>query len=167
MLEIYVLVRKRPSIGILLLNALVLSLAIVSLLLSCTVPFAILLAVALAGAWYLIFMETKLEYEYSYFDGEARFAKVMNKSRRKSLNTYSMDEVIIIAPAGDRSVANYENDSKVKCKNYTSHFKDVPYYDMVVRTGDGTVLVKFEPDDDYLNAVCIKYSQKVVRRPAK
>lgn len=167
MLEIYVLVMKKPSIGILLLNALVLALAIVSLLLSCTVPFAIILAVLFAGIWYFIFMETRLEYEYSYFDGEARFAKIMNKSRRKKLQTYSLDEVIMIAPAGDRSVMNYENNPKIKRRNYTSRFKNVPYYDMVVRTGDGTELIKFEPDDAYLDAVCVKYSQKVVRRQTK
>ena len=61
MFEVYVLVTKRPSIGILLLNALVLSLAIVSLLLSCSIPFAILFAVVFAGMYYFIFMETRLE----------------------------------------------------------------------------------------------------------
>lgn len=164
MLEVYVLVTKKPSIGILLLNALVLSLAIVSLLLSCSIPFAILLAVIFAGMYYFIFMETRLEYEYSYFDGDVRFAKIMNKSRRKNLRSYSMEEVVILAPAGDASVEKYEKDSKIKRKNYTSRFRNVPYYEMVVRAGEGMILVKFEPDDAYLDAVCMKYGHKVVRR---
>ena len=105
------------------------------------------------------------EFEYSFFDGDVRFAKVMNKSRRKALKSFSMDEVIQIAPAGDRCVYKYENDQSVKVIDYTSGYKDVPYYDMIVKNQDQISLIKFEPDEKYLDAVCVKYAQKVVRRP--
>ena len=78
-----------------------------------------------------------------------------------------MDNVVTIAPAGDRSVYNYENDSSVKVKDYTSHKKDTPYYDLIVKDDVGnTILIKYEPDDEYLDAVQVKYGQKVVRRQA-
>ena len=100
---------------------------------------------------------------YSYFDGEVRFAKVLNKNRRKSLGSYPMDDVIQIAPAGDRSVSQYEREG-VKVIDYTSHDKDTAYYDMVLKKEGETLLIKFEPDDKYLEAVEFKYRQKVIRR---
>ena len=103
------------------------------------------------------------EFEYSYFDGEVRFAKVLNKNRRKSLGGYPMDDVIQIAPAGDRSVSQYEREG-VKVIDYTSHDKDTAYYDMVLKKEGETLLIKFEPDDKYLEAVEFKYRQKVIRR---
>ena len=77
-----------------------------------------------------------------------------------------MDEVVTIAPAGDRSVYDYENDNSVQVKDYTSHKKDTPYYDLVIKKEAGTLLIKYEPDDEYLDAVQVKYAQKVVRRQA-
>ena len=90
----------------------------------------------------------------------------MNKSRRKRLVVYSMDEVSQIAPAGDRSVYRYETDNTVKVLDYTSKIKDQPYYEMVVQKEGNTYLIKFEPDDKYLDAVQVKYAQKVIRRQA-
>jgi hypothetical protein len=90
----------------------------------------------------------------------------MNKSRRKRLAVYTMEEVVQIAPAGDRCVYKYENDAAIKKLDYTSGRKDVPYYDMVVNIEGEMKLIKFEPDDKYLDAVAVKYAQKLVRRSA-
>ena len=76
----------------------------------------------------------------------------------------SMEEVLQIAPAGDRSMHKYENDSQVKKKDYTSGIHNVPYYEMAVKTTNGISLIKFEPDDKYLDAVCMKFPQKVIRK---
>ena len=46
----------------------------------------------------------------------------MNKSRRKRLAVYSMDEVSQIAPAGDRSVYRYETDKHYEDKHYAYPF---------------------------------------------
>lgn len=138
-------------------------LAVVSLLASCltsgiTLPVALVCGIV----WFVLIGNSK-EFEYSYFDGEVRFAKVLNKNRRKSLGSYPMDDVIQIAPAGDRSVSQYEREG-VKVIDYTSHDKDTAYYDMVLKKEGETLLIKFEPDDKYLEAVEFKYRQKVIRR---
>ena len=80
-----------------------------------------------------------------------------------TLGSYPMDDVIQIAPAGDRSVSQYEREG-VKVIDYTSHDKDTAYYDMVLKKEGETLLIKFEPDDKYLEAVEFKYRQKVIRR---
>ena len=54
----------------------------------------------------------------------------------------------------------------MKVLDYTSQIKDQPYYEMVVQKEGNTYLIKFEPDDKYLDAVQVKYAQKVIRRQA-
>lgn len=167
MLEVYVLVPVKKTAGAKVAGGIVLALAVVCLLAACMAGGVILLPVGVVGAvaGYMLMGYSK-EFEYSYFDGEARFAKVLNKSRRKSLGTYPMADVIQIAPAGDRSVSRYENPGNAKVLDYTSHDKDKPYYDMVVQKDGETLLIKFEPDEKYLEAVEYKYRQKVIRRMA-
>lgn len=58
----------------------------------------ILFAVVFGLIAYLMIMAQNTEFEYSYFDGELRFAKIKNKSRRKRLGIYSMESVAAIAP---------------------------------------------------------------------
>jgi hypothetical protein len=163
MLEVYVLVPVRRSFVTVILGILSLALAVLALLLSCATIVAIPFVVVFGGLWYFLTFKAYKEFEYSYFDGEVRFAKVMNKSRRKRIAVYSMEEVAIIAPAGDRSVYKYENDHGVSVKDYTSHKKEVPYYEMIVNKDGATQLIKFEPDQKYLDAVEQKYRQKLIR----
>ena len=162
-MEVYVLVPVRRTFAGIFLGVLMLVLAVLSLLGSCVTIFTLPFVFVFGGLWYLIMFQLNKEFEYSYFDGELRFAKVTNKSRRKALGSCTMDDVIQIAPAGDRSVSQYEREG-VKVIDYTSHDKDTAYYDMVLKKEGETLLIKFEPDDKYLEAVEFKYRQKVIRR---
>ena len=70
--------------------------------LSCLVMFVfiIFLPVALAagvGAYFLN-MYTDLEYEYLYLDKELSVDKIMAKSKRKRVGTYSLDRMEVFAP---------------------------------------------------------------------
>jgi type IV secretory pathway VirB3-like protein len=162
-MEVYVLVQVRRSLGATLLGVVCLALAIVLLLLGCSSIIMVYLAVLLIAAYYFLAFRYRVEYEYSYFDREVRFAKIWNKSRRKSLGFYSMEDVAVIAPAGDPSVARYENDSRVKVRDYTSRTKGTPYYEMVIQQEGETLLFKLELDEPYLEAVEKQYRQKVIR----
>jgi translation initiation factor IF-1 len=164
MFEVYVLVARKKSIGIQLLACLFLALGIVVFLLSCASPVLLVFAVIAFALWYLFQFRWNKEFEYSYFDGEVRFARISNKSRRKSLKVFPMDEVATIAPSEDRSVYKYENDNGMRIVDYTSGRKDEPYYVMIRKTGEVTEVIRFEPDEKYLDAVCVKYGQKVIRR---
>jgi hypothetical protein len=113
-MEVFVLVPVRKSYLTVFMGVLSLALAIVLLLLGCSFPVTIYFAFLFGALWYFLMFRFNKEYECSYFDREVRFAKILNKSRRKSLGCYSMEEVIVIAPAGDRGVQRYENDSHVK-----------------------------------------------------
>ena len=48
--------------------------------------------------WYLFAFRSEVEYEYTYYDGDLRFAKIRNKAKRKKIAYLSMDDVLTIAP---------------------------------------------------------------------
>ena len=146
------------------MTAAVLAIGILFALFSMIAPLFLSGALILLVVWYFFLFRSSKEYEYSFFDGELRFAKIMNKSRRKRLRVFTMDEVIQIAPAGDRSIYKYEQDNTVKKIDYTSGNKDVPYYNLIMKNEDGINMISYEPDDKYLDAICVKYGQKVIRR---
>jgi hypothetical protein len=162
-MEIFVLVPVRKSFLTAVLGGLFMALAIVCLLLGCSFPVTIYFAFIFGFLSYFFMFRSYKEYEYSYFDREVRFAKISNKSRRKSLGAYSMEDVTAIAPAGDRSVSRYETDTRVKVKDYTSRTKDTPYYEMVLQKDGDTFLFKLELDEPFLEAVEKQYKQKVIR----
>ena len=164
MLEVYVFVEKKKSLMTKILTALLFVVGAYFMYVT-VVGLVIFFAVAvpfLAIAWYL---HTKqMEYEYSYFDGDFRFAKIYNKQKRKNLRGYEIDDVVIIAPEGDPSLHRFAKNPQVKSRDLTSGYKNEgKVYCLVAKTEERFEMTKFEPDEKYLDAVCIKYRQKVVR----
>ncbi len=166
MSEVLVIVPVRRSFSTSFLSSMWLVLTVFSLLLFCPNILALFLAMIFSVLWYVTTFHSGKEYEYSFCDEEVQFAKITNKSRRKTLCTYSMDEVIQVAPEGDRSVFSYENDRQNKLVDYSSH-RNRPCYDMVVQRSGNVIVIRFEPDDDFLDAIARKYQQKLVRREIK
>lgn len=163
MYEIYVLVtRKKPAV-IKFFGIFSMVFGIFSML-ATAIGLYIFLPTAVAGILLGYFFYTRnYEFEYSYFDGDIRFAKIINKARRKKLPGYKISDVCMIAPAGDPSVYKYENDSTAKIRRYQSGYKDAKIYVMAIRTDKGAELIYFEPDEKYLDAICIKNGHKVKR----
>lgn len=161
-MEKFILVEKKKSLLSKLLPGVFIVLAVATVMLALLGrPLFLLFACVFAFAFYL----TKgcIEFEYSYFDGEVRFAQIMDKSRRKKIALYNMDETIIITPEGDRSIYNYENNPEIKVRNLTSGDPEAKVYVMVTKGDKGMELVRFEPDEEILDEICKKYAQKVNR----
>ena len=113
--------------------------------LSCLVMFVfiIFLPVALAagvGAYFLN-MYTDLEYEYLYLDKELSVDKIMAKSKRKRVGTYSLDRMEVFAPVYSYHLDNFKN-RQVKEKDYSIGEVLQPdgryamYYDCLLYTSD-------------------------------
>lgn len=135
-----------------------------SLVLSFFVPMLFIIPTILFGiVWYLFAFCSETEYEYTYFDGDLKFAKIKNKNRRKKIANLSMDDVLAIAPKGDRSVYKYENDKAVICKNIASGNADAKVYEAVCKSEKGIVRYEFEPDEDMLDAIMVKYPRAVIK----
>lgn len=163
MLEVYVIVKKQKTLLMKFLTILCFVFG-AYFMYAALVGLIIFFAVAVpffALGWFLHTRE--VEFEYSYFDGDFRFAKIISKQKRKELIGYEVENVIVIAPKGDRSLYQYEKNAHVKTRDLTSGKKDAKVYAMVAKAGEGYHMTLFEPDEKYLDAVCIKYRQKVVR----
>ena len=50
--------------------------------------------IAFALVWYFQAFRSDIEYEYTYYDGEFRFARIKAKSRRKAIGSVQMDDVL-------------------------------------------------------------------------
>lgn len=163
MYEVFVLVDKKPSIVVRIAELFFLILAIVAFVITLLGGSAFIMFMLL-GAFFAWFLHTRrYEFEYSFFDGDVRFAKIVNKSSRKKLPCYTMEQVLTIAPIEDRSLSNILRQDRVRVIDYTSGYPNRKVYGMVVKTDESTTLIQFEPDEKYLDAVCVKYRQKVVR----
>lgn len=162
-MEVYVLVSKEKSLFI---KTTTLAFWVIAAMTTLYVVMGYIIFFPMAVlAWVIaIFLKTRnYEYEYSYYDGELRFARITNKKRRKELDGYMMEEVITIAPAEDISIYQYLNDKSAKLRDLTTGRQDAKVYVAVVKNANGMELVTYEPDEKYLNEVCIKYGHKVKR----
>lgn len=164
MVEVYSLVETKKSqtaklvSGLLLaasLGVLAFSFLVASLAFFC-------LFILVAALWFYVTFRYSVEYEVSYFDGEFRFAKIINKSRRKKMESFTAEELVQIAPSGDRSVSNYLRDNSARKMNLTSG-TDAPYYAMVRRNADRTIVYLVELDEKFLDEVCKKNAMKVIK----
>ena len=78
MFEVFVLVPVRKSFTVKLASTVSLFLGLASLFLACSSGIFAILFILFAALWYVLTFQANKEYEYSYFDGEVRFARVMN-----------------------------------------------------------------------------------------
>lgn len=164
-MEVFILTERKKSPLLTFIAWFSFAVATLALVLTC-LGFVVLFIVAVLFAivGYFILMNSNVEYECSYFGDEIRFARIKNKSKRKRLQIVEMDSVITIAPAGDRSLYNYDNDKMMKVLDYTSGLKDVPYYEIVVKNTTLSEIIKVELDDKFLDEISKKYRMKVVRK---
>lgn len=163
MYEVYVLVEKKKSLALKIFLGLCYIISILSVIFTIIggYLFVLVALVCLLITWFL--QTRNYEFEYSYFDGDIRFAKIINKANRKKLPGYNMSEVVMIAPAGDASVERYEKNPNARVRKLQSGFPDREVFVMVTNEGPELELVYFEPDQKYLDAVCVKYGYKVRR----
>lgn len=164
MSEKLVIVSKRRTTGKKIFDIALFVLTCIFLVLAMVVPFIFAIP-ALIGAvlWYFLSFRSDVEYEYTYFDGELRFAKIKGKSRRKSLGEVQMNDVLAFAPKGDRSVYKYENDKSLGYKNLTSGNPDAKVYELVFKGEKGVNRYEIEPDEAMMDEILIKYSRLVIK----
>lgn len=122
------LVKAKGSLGFVLLKWLlyfVTVLCAVSMVMFGTGIIGMLLAMAAGYGGYYVGTLADIEYEYLYLDKELVVDKVMAKTRRKRVATYSMDRVEIFAPIKSYRLDNYKN-RQTKEKDYSIGYEDKP-----------------------------------------
>ena len=163
--EKLVIIPKLVTSGKKIMTILLFVIACILLLLSTFVsPLLFFLpAILVMVLWVWQGFFSNVEFEYTYFDGDLRFAKIRNKAKRKKIADINMEDVVILAPKGDRGVYKYENDKNLKCINLTSGRADAKVYELIVKNEEGFMRIEFEPDEEMLNAMMVKYARIIVK----
>ena len=110
-------------------------------------------ALLLFGFYYLAHIfSTNLnkEFEYAFTSDQITVDVIMNRSRRKRMIRFNLDETEIIAPVTDSSYASYSSNHYDKVIDATSRSQYASVYYAVISQGK-QILLKFEPTYAALN----------------
>ena len=102
------------------------------------------------GAYFLNMM-TDLEFEYLYLDKELVIDKVMAKTRRKRVATYSLESMEIVAPIKSYHLDGYKN-REVKTLDYSIREVQQPDQRYVFYC-EGNQKVIFSPSETLIKAM--------------
>lgn len=162
--EKLVIIPRRKTTGKKVLNVVCFALTAVMLVLSMYLPVIFMIPAVIFGVlWYFTGFRGDVEWEYTYYDGELRFAKIKAKSKRKNIARIQMENVQAFAPKGDRSLYKYETDKNLSCKKLTSGNPDAKIYELVCKEEKGLCRYEFEPDEEMLDEIIVKYPRSVIK----
>ncbi len=121
MSETYVecLVKQKQSGVKKFLKGLLIVVAVIMFFAMMIIPFAFIFALAAGAGAYVMHLFSDLEYEYLYMDRELVIDKIMAKTRRKRVGTYTLDRMEILAPIKSYHLDNYKNRTASKVKDYS------------------------------------------------
>lgn len=145
------LVKAKPSVLGRFLKILLIMLTVVFVIIMLVFPYALIGAVLTGFGAYLMGFLTDVEYEYLYLDKELVVDKVMAKSRRKRVATYSLGRIEVLAPVKSYHLDNYRNRS-VKEKDYSIGEELQPdrRYAMYYEGGEKVIL---SPSDEMIKVM--------------
>ena len=113
------LVKTKPSALGKFLKILLIVLTVLFAIIMFVIPLAFIPAVVFGVGAYFANMFSEIEYEYLYLDKEIVVDKVMAKSRRKRVATYSLDRIEVLAPVKSYHLDNFGRRDNAKVKDYS------------------------------------------------
>ncbi len=159
-----VLVDKKSSIG----NKIGRWICIILIVFCLYVSFFLLPGVLLVPAiligivWYLLYVNSQIEYEYTYIEGRLSIARIKAKRRRKELARIEMEEVLLIAPTSSHELDSYFHNRQVIRKMCASGLAGAHTYQIVYKSGNGISMIEFEPDQNMLEMIQGRNPRKVL-----
>ncbi len=96
---------------------------------------------------YKIFCRFTVDWEYTLVDDEIRFAKIINKSKRRELVTVSLSKIETIARVNDKEHINALNKTFAKKYSLISQTNNDYYFIAGYDKEGKSVCVFFEPDE--------------------
>lgn len=153
---IEVMVSKKPSAALVAVKFLGYFLCGASFLLGCLAggiaSLALLvLAVALGFGAYCADINSNIEYEYLYLDKEITVDKIMKKTKRKRVASYSLEKIEIMAPLNSYRLDGFKN-RQFKVTDVSSGIVSQPEKRYVFYY-DGSEKVIFEPNQEFIKIV--------------
>lgn len=113
---------------------------------------SVLLAVACLFVFYF-FKYTKVEFEYSLIDGQMDISKIMGRERRKSIISFTTENVSVLGPCSEENAPKYSG-SFQKTYDCTSAPDAEGRWFIVLTKGSGmNALIFIEPNEKMIDAL--------------
>lgn len=115
--------------------------------------FVFLIAVGFLAAAYLIPYNANVEYEYLYLNKDFSVDKIKNQTGRKTVASYDMSMLEVLAPVGSKHLDAFQNRSITKRMDFSSNFPDSNPYEMIVKEDGKLHLLIIEVNDALLSQI--------------
>ncbi|MBO4749839.1 MAG: hypothetical protein J5546_05930 [Lachnospiraceae bacterium] len=113
--------------------------------------FGMIIGLAFGFGGYFIGMLGEVEYEYLYMDKELQIDRILAQNSRKTMATYSMEKVEIMAPIRSYRLENYKN-RQTKNVDYSIGYEDQPDRRYVFYN-EGQEKVIFSPSEEMVRVM--------------
>ena len=154
MSDLYVecLVARKPSTILTFFKVLLIMMTAVFVFLGLMFTPGLLVAIITGVAAYFTYMNADVEYEYLYLDKEISVDKVMAKSKRKKMGSFSVEQMEIMAPVNSHRLDSYKNRQVKKTHDFSSGKASQPEKRyMLFFSGDTKVIL--EPNEAMIKAI--------------
>ena len=124
-----------------------------------SVLFFVGVALGIIGAF--VVPHPDYEYEYLLLNKELSIDKIIDKSKRKKVAEYDLNNMEIMCPASSHELDSYKN-KNTPSKDFSSGRADSKPYVIVYHESKGDELVYIEPDDEMMKVIKTLCPRKVV-----
>lgn len=100
------------------------------------------------------------EYEYICTSGDFDFDKIIRKSKRKNLFSFTADDIVNLAPL---EIDGHDQYRGVKEYDFSSKKAGIKLYKLVAKQGEDLVAIIFEPSPEMIEKVWTSFPRKVVK----
>ncbi|MDD7403920.1 MAG: DUF6106 family protein [Butyribacter sp.] len=115
--------------------------------------------VILAGIVFYFVPTNKIAYEYIFVDGQIDFDRILNGSKRKTMQRIDMEKMEFCTPENSHRLEQYK---QMPLKDYSSGMSGDSHWIAVVLGEKGVERIKFTPDEKMLHMMKMKYPSKIV-----
>lgn len=137
------------------------SLIIISFIVILINPALIVAPIIAIALSVFIFSRLKTEYEYIYADGQIDFDRISGNAKRKTIMRVDIENAEVIAPTNSDSIKAYNNNNRIKVKDFSSYNAEVSTYSMIVSKNGELYKIIFEPSERMIKSMKYKQPRKV------
>lgn len=157
------LVRRRVPMYSNIVNIIMGVVTAICVLLALTTNIIGLILMFVSGfACYILYRNSRVEFEYLYVEKTLSIDKILGKSKRKKAWEGKMDDIQVIAPSGAHVLNDYQSPNS-KTMDFSSQLPGAKTYTAVVRTGSEIMWIVFEPDDKMIQCFRQTAPRKIVQ----
>lgn len=95
-------------------------------------------------------LSNDIEYEYLYLDKELTIDKIRKQEKRKTVATYALDTMVVMAPKGSEGLQRF---AQLKTIDYSSNTEDGTPYEIVVEGKGEKVRIIIDTTEELIGAI--------------